>query len=178
MINFSPSSPKIAQFTECKWSRFFSGWCWVCEMNGKCYYNLIGNPQKDVLERIIEQNKAIWNAILKVNKKLDNLTGVQKKMIREDSLGKNFWEVIILKLLWPLTSLFLKYFSLQIAARKICSLLAKETMYPPPEEFKRSLEEYLDQKFPCYIQDIGKHRWETKFYSELITMVSFKNSVF
>ena len=126
-------------------------------MNGKCYYNLIGNPQKDVLERIIEQNKAIWNAILKVNKKLDNLTGVQKKMIREDSLGKNFWEVIILKLLWPLTSLFLKYFFLQIAARKICSLLTKETMYPLPEEFKKSLEEYLDQKFPCYIQDIGKH---------------------
>lgn len=124
MINFSPSSPKSAQITEL-------------------------GPQKDALERIIKQNKAIWSATLKINKKLDNLTGVQKKMIREDSLGKNFWE---------------------IAARKICSLLAKETMYPPPEEFKKSLEEYLDQKSPCYIQDIGKHRWETKFYSELITM--------
>jgi len=124
MINFSPSSPKITQSTEC-------------------------NPQKDVLERIIEQNKAIWKAIVKINNKLDNLAGVQKKMIREDNLGKKFWE---------------------IATRKICSLIAKETMYPPPEEFKRTLEEYLDEKSPCYIQDIGKRRWETKFYSELITM--------
>jgi len=64
MINFSPSSPKITQSTEC-------------------------NPQKDVLERIIEQNKAIWKAIVKINNKLDNLAGVQKKMIREDNLGKN-----------------------------------------------------------------------------------------
>jgi hypothetical protein len=63
-----------------------------------------------VLERIIEQNKAIWKAIVKINNKLDNLAGVQKKLIREDNLGKKFWEVIILKFLWPLTSLFLKYF--------------------------------------------------------------------
>jgi hypothetical protein len=49
---------------------------------------------------------------------------------------------------------------------------------PSPEEFKRTLEEQLEKKSPNYIQDIGKHRWETKFYSELITLVGLENSLF
>jgi len=51
-------------------------------------------------------------------------------------------------------------------------------MYPPLEEFKRMLEEQLEKKSPSYIQDIRKHRWETKFYSELITLVGLENSLF
>jgi hypothetical protein len=50
-------------------------------------------------------------------------------------------------------------------------------MYPPAEEFKKTLEEHLEKKSPTYINDIGRHRWETKFYSELITLVGFENSL-
>jgi hypothetical protein len=37
----------------------------------------------------------IWGAMEKINKKVDNLLSVYKKMIREDDLGEKFWEVII-----------------------------------------------------------------------------------
>jgi hypothetical protein len=59
----------------------------------------IADPQKAVLERIIQQNKEIWGAILKLNRKVDNLFQLHKKMIREDDLGDKFWEVIIRKFL-------------------------------------------------------------------------------
>ena len=47
-------------------------------------------------------------------------------------------------------------------------------MYPTPEEFKKKLEEHLEKKSPGYIKDIGTHRWETKFDSELITLVGLE----
>jgi len=65
-----------------------------------------------MLERINQQNKAIWDAILKINKKVDNLLRVHEKMIREDDLGDKFWEVIIRKFLCLLTSPVLKSVSL------------------------------------------------------------------
>ena len=52
-----------------------------------------------MLEWIIQQNKAIWCAILKLNKKVDDLLHVHKKMIREDDLEDKFWKIIIQKFL-------------------------------------------------------------------------------
>jgi len=46
---------------------------------------------------------------------------------------------------------------------------------PLQEDFKKTLEEHLAKQSP---KDIGRHRWEAKFYSELITRVALENSLF
>ena len=40
------------------------------------------------------------------------------------------------------------------------------------ELFKEHLEGYVEKHSKGYIKDIGKHRWDSRFYSEFMTIVS------
>jgi len=48
------------------------------------------------LERLNDQNKAIWKNQLKQDKKLEEISKVLKKMHQEDTLTSNFFEVNVI----------------------------------------------------------------------------------
>ncbi|CAG8617806.1 6399_t:CDS:2 [Funneliformis mosseae] len=49
--------------------------------------------------------------------------------------------------------------------------IQKITLYLIVELFKGYLESYIEKHSKEYIKDIGKHRWDSHFYSEFMTIV-------
>jgi hypothetical protein len=54
----------------------------------------------------------------------------------------------------------------------ITKQIQKVSLYPTQELFKKYLEEYVEKGSAGYINDIGKHKWDSRFYSEYIRIVS------
>ncbi|EXX63085.1 hypothetical protein RirG_155620 [Rhizophagus irregularis DAOM 197198w] len=44
----------------------------------------------------------------------------------------------------------------------------KRNPYPTPELFKEHFEVYIEKGSKGYINDIGRHRWDSRFYSEFM----------
>jgi hypothetical protein len=50
--------------------------------------------------------------------------------------------------------------------------IQKTSLYPTAELFKEHLENYVEKRSDGYIKDIGKRRWDSRFYSEFLHIVS------
>ena len=60
----------------------------------------------------------------------------------------------------------------------ITKKIQRTSLYPTQELFKKHLEEYVENGSNGYINDIGKHKWDSRFYSEFMPMVSKCNVLF
>ncbi|CAG8733897.1 1825_t:CDS:2 [Funneliformis caledonium] len=49
--------------------------------------------------------------------------------------------------------------------------IQKITLHPTVELFKEHLESYIEKHSKGYIKDIGKHHWDSRFYSKFMTIV-------
>ena len=50
--------------------------------------------------------------------------------------------------------------------------IQKISLYPTQELFKERLEEYIEKGSNGYINDIGRHNWDSRFHVEFMPMVS------
>ena len=60
----------------------------------------------------------------------------------------------------------------------ITKKIQKVSLYPTPELFKEYLEEYVEKGSAGCINDIGKHKWDSQFYSEYMQIVSIISDFF
>ncbi|PKB97525.1 hypothetical protein RhiirA5_432963 [Rhizophagus irregularis] len=81
--------------------------------------------------------------------KLNSQNKMLRKMRREDALTPAFFEKGIVA---------------------ITKEIQKTSLYPTQELFKERLEEYVEKRSNGYINDIGKHNWDSRFYSQFMPM--------
>uniref|UniRef100_U9UR56 Transmembrane protein n=1 Tax=Rhizophagus irregularis (strain DAOM 181602 / DAOM 197198 / MUCL 43194) TaxID=747089 RepID=U9UR56_RHIID len=105
----------------------------------------------EFLEKINAQNKVLYKNQLRQEKKLDEIKNVLLKIHKEDNLTQNF---------------------LQKGIIGITKIIQKTTLYPTSDLFKEHLEAYIENSSKGYINNIGKHRWDAKFYSDFLPIAS------
>ncbi|GBC28627.2 uncharacterized protein OCT59_000983 [Rhizophagus irregularis] len=96
------------------------------------------------LEKLNNQNKVLWKNQLKQEKRLEDIKQILLKIHREESLSPAFFKVNVV-------------FSPRF-----------KSLYPTPELFKEHFEVYIEKGSKGYINDIGRHRWDSRFYSEFM----------
>ncbi|CAB4491113.1 unnamed protein product [Rhizophagus irregularis] len=106
----------------------------------------------EFLEKLNSQNKVIWRNQIKQEKKLNEMNQMLRKMRREDALTPAFFEKGIVA---------------------ITKEIQKTSLYPTQELFKERLEEYVEKRSNGYINDIGKHNWDSRFYSQFMPMFPY-----
>ena len=107
------------------------------------------------------------------NKIKEQINKVLEKIHREDALTLSFFEVnVILQKFVILPNLIVFSFVKQKGIVIITKQIQKVSLYPTQELFKKYLEEYIEKGSAGYINDIGKHKWDSRFYSEYMQIVS------
>ncbi|GET57108.1 hypothetical protein GLOIN_2v1790251 [Rhizophagus irregularis DAOM 181602=DAOM 197198] len=99
------------------------------------------------LEKLNNQNKVLWKNQLKQEKRLEDIKQILLKIHCEESLSPTFFKKGIVT---------------------ITKKIQKKSLYPIPELFKEYLEVYIEKGSKGYINDIGRHRWDSRFYSEFM----------